>query len=108
MNPAIETDAILQRLRQEFIDSSLEFLDSIEQSVVAIEDPDTDASAQIEEIQRVVHTIKGQGATFDFPAVTRIAHRMEDYMEATAEWGSVRVKGLPKFVDELRAILETP
>ena len=107
MNPAIETDAILQRLRQEFIDSSLEFLDSIEQSVVAIEDPGTDASAQIEEIQRVVHTIKGQGATFDFPAVTRIAHRMEDYMEATAEWGSVMVKGLLKFVDELRAILES-
>lgn len=106
MNAAIETDAILARLRQEFIDSSLEFLETIESTVVAIDD-DGDTAPRIEEIHRVVHTIKGQGTTFDFPAVTRITHRMEDYMEATSDWGPVMVKGLLRFIDVLRGILES-
>ena len=106
MNPSVETDAILNRLRQEFIETSLECLDSIEPAITKINAGATEASAEIEELQRVIHTIKGQGSTFDFPAVTRIAHRMEDYMETATEWGPLTARGLVQFTDTLRDILE--
>ena len=107
MNPSVETDAILSRLRQEFIETSVEFLDSIDTSLVSIADERIDSSSDIEELQRVVHTIKGQGTTFDFPAITRIAHRMEDYMESAAAWDTETSRGLGKFTDALRDILES-
>ncbi len=103
MNSSVDTDAILNRLRQEFIDTSLEFLDSIEQSIIAL--VDDGAPQRLGEIQRMVHTIKGQGSTFGFPAITQIAHRMEDFMEATGEWRPGAAQSLLKFVDALRGIL---
>ncbi len=107
MSPSVETDAILSRLRQEFIETSVDFLDSIDASLVAIADDSIDSSSEIEELQRVIHTIKGQGTTFDFPAVTRIAHRMEDYMESAMTWNAETGRGLAKFSDALRDILES-
>lgn len=59
------------------------------------------------EIQRSIHTIKGQGSTFDFPAVTLIAHRMEDFIESVTEVGAAQIAAIQTFVDCLREILES-
>jgi chemotaxis protein histidine kinase CheA len=106
MTPSKETDDILARLRQEFIETSLECLDSIEPSITKIGAGASKVDADIAEIQRIIHTIKGQGSTFDFPAITDIAHRMEDYMESTATWDSLSARGMAQFSDMLREILE--
>jgi len=107
MNASGETDAILARLRLEFIETSTDVLDNIELTLGALANEALDTAHDIEEIQRVIHTIKGQGSTFGFPAVTRIAHRMEDFIESAPDWNESSALELARFADALRDILDS-
>jgi chemotaxis protein histidine kinase CheA len=107
MNASGETDAILARLRLEFIETSTDVLDNIELTLGAFANEALDTSRDVEEIQRVIHTIKGQGTTFGFPAVTRIAHRMEDFIESAPVWNESSAMELARFADALRDILDS-
>ena len=59
------------------------------------------------EIQRVIYSIIGQGITFDFLAISRVAHHMEGYIESTANRSDASVRSLTWFADTLRAVFET-
>ena len=58
------------------------------------------------EIQRVTHSIIGQGITFDFLAISRVAHHMEGYIESTANRSDASVSSLTWFADTFRAVFE--
>lgn len=73
-------DGILDRLRQEFIETARDQLDDIETKLDWIDCGQGDAEEYLYSIQRNIHNIKGQGATFGFPLTGRVAHMLEDYL----------------------------
>ncbi len=71
-----ELDLVLKELRLEFIGTADEMLQKIERTIRARETLDS-----MEDIARDAHNLKGMGATFDFPLLSVIAHRLEDYLK---------------------------
>lgn len=76
-----EVDGILARLRQEFVESARDQLDDIETKLDWLGGGQGDAEEELYSIQRHIHNIKGQGATFGFPLTGRVAHMLEDYLK---------------------------
>ncbi len=100
-------DAILSQVRNDFIETTSERLtvvdDLISEMMVKISKDDNN----LVELQRHIHSIKGQGTTFDFPTVSTLAHRLEDYIETSPPLDAVRMKDVQIFVDHIRHIVES-
>jgi two-component system chemotaxis sensor kinase CheA len=73
----IATNPVLQQFLQE----SREGLESIAASLLALEREPGDA-ARMDDLFRVVHTLKGNCGLFDFPDMFRVIHAAEDLMSA--------------------------
>lgn len=73
-------NAILARLSQEFIEAAHDHLDDIENKLDRLDDDQGNTKESLLSIQRHIHNIKGQGATFGFPLTGRVAHMLEDYL----------------------------
>ena len=73
-------DSILARLSLEFVDAARDQLDDIDAKIEQFEKGEAEANDALLFIQREVHNIKGQGATFGFPLTGRIAHMLEDFL----------------------------
>lgn len=76
-----ESDDILIQLRQEFIEAARDQLDDIEIKLDRLDCGQGSAEEELLSIQRHIHNIKGQGATFGFPLTGRVAHMLEDYLK---------------------------
>ena len=74
-------DDIVEQLRGEFIVSTLECLDTSDDLIRAMIE-DRSAGTSLAQFLNHIHSIKGQGGTFDFGAVTTIAQKLEDFVEA--------------------------
>ncbi|MHA1597703.1 MAG: Hpt domain-containing protein, partial [Alphaproteobacteria bacterium] len=75
-----DTDGILAQLRQEFIETARDQLDDIETKLDWLASGQGNVEKELFSIQRHIHNIKGQGATFGFPLTGRVAHMLEDYL----------------------------
>ena len=71
---------IVRRLAGEFIETSLETLEDIESRLLRLDSSEEIGAEQLADFKRALHSIKGQGTRFGFPLITRIAHRLEDYL----------------------------
>lgn len=92
-------DVVLEQLRLEFVEAATDQLDEIEILLGRIEAGREAADDDMLAIQRPIHNIKGQGATFGFPLTGRVAHMLEDYLH--------NVKGLrADCIDDIRRYLE--
>ena len=92
---------ILEKLREGFLDDLPARIDLIESEVMASVENDT-----YDELFRTVHSLKGSAGSYNFHVVTKIAHSMEDVMQAlmqNKQFGtSSTVDTLLKFIDILR------
>lgn len=92
---------ILEHLREGFLDEMPARVRQIEDEVISSKDADT-----YDELFRMVHSLKGSAGSYNFHVITKIAHVMEDVMQALMqqnEFGtSSTVKILLKFIDVLR------
>ncbi len=68
-------------LLQEFLLEARDFLQGISEKLMALESAPDDAGL-MNELFRLVHTLKGNSGLFDFPALTRVLHAAEDLMDA--------------------------
>ncbi|QIK36669.1 chemotaxis protein CheA [Caldichromatium japonicum] len=75
-------------LLQQFLIEARDFLQEIGEKLMALESQPDDA-ALMNELFRLVHTLKGNSGLFDFPEMTRVLHAGEDLMDA------VRSRRLP-------------
>ncbi|WP_075791409.1 chemotaxis protein CheA [Massilia putida] len=66
---------------QQFLQESREGLEGIAASLLALERAPDDG-ARMDELFRVVHTLKGNCGLFDFPDMFRVIHAAEDLMSA--------------------------
>jgi len=100
-------DSMLLEIRREFIETTAERLTTADDLISAMMEGGSDFDQSMMEFQRHLHSIKGMSGTFDFPIVSTIAHRLEDYIETAAELKNAQLQDIQRFVDIIREILET-
>jgi CheY-like chemotaxis protein/HPt (histidine-containing phosphotransfer) domain-containing protein len=105
-DPQEKFRVMLERLTAEFRDSCREAMDECEGILNRLSNRTGDAGTDMIELQRRVHNVKGSGATFGFPAVSLIAHKLEDFLEATDKPAD-HVRDIQVFLDAMRAIAES-
>ena len=91
-----------------FIAESEEGLTAAEEALLVLERAPEDAGS-LASVFRAIHTLKGNSGIFDFDAMTRVAHAMEDLLDRLREGHTVVSNGiitlLLESVDVLRALL---
>ncbi len=101
-------DQSMAALLEAFLAESDEGLTAAEEALLVLERTPEDAEA-IAAVFRAVHTIKGNSGIFDFDAMTRIAHAMEDLLDRVRAGQTVVSNGiitlLLESVDVLRGLL---
>lgn len=96
----------MDRLKQEFLAEAEDSLSWIQTALDEIHDDAAGASANtIEMIRRDVHSLKGMGAGFEFPTVTLIAHRLEDYLDSIETLKTAEARNVEVFLDHIQEIL---
>ncbi len=101
-----DLEMILADMRQEFIESSEDRLDEVEEAISRLLSNKGKPEYEMLEIKRHVHSIKGMGGSFGFSSVTLWAHALEDYMETVKDIGVDQLWDVQLFVDRVRDILE--
>lgn len=71
---------VLASLKDEFIETLPERLESIESNVLSLKD-----DSDVESLLRDVHSLKGAAGSYGFHIVTKICHQMEDMMRDLIE-----------------------
>jgi two-component system, chemotaxis family, sensor kinase CheA len=67
----------LAKYRNLFLEEATEHLAEIGQALLILE-KDARASAEIDTVFRLMHSMKGMGASLGYDAVSELAHRLED------------------------------
>ena len=70
----------MNALLEQFLSEAREFLQGIDQKLLQLERSPDDAGL-INELFRLVHTLKGNSGLFEFPEMTRVLHAGEDLMD---------------------------
>jgi len=102
-----EVDSILARLRVEFIENTRDQLDEIETRVDWLDSGRDMGPDDLFDVQRNIHNIKGQGATFGYPLVGRVAHLFEDYLENVGGVKRENIKDLRAYIEAMTDLLVT-
>lgn len=95
----------LTRLKQDFIESSLEKLDDIDNIINLIYDQTGNRGELFFQLQRDVHSIKGSAGTHGLHLLTLVAHRLEDYIEAAARLNKKEWRNVQVYIDEMRKLV---
>ena len=70
----------MAKYRAVFVEEATEHLAEISRALLELEKDPSHADA-IDRIFRMAHSIKGMAASLEYPAVTELAHRLEDRMQ---------------------------
>ena len=71
-------------LIEQFIIESRDYLQRIGEILIALEEKGEDKDL-LNELFRIVHTLKGNSGLFDFPSMTKLLHSSEDLMNLVRE-----------------------
>jgi CheY-like chemotaxis protein/HPt (histidine-containing phosphotransfer) domain-containing protein len=97
---------IIRELGQEFLVETADNLEDLTQLVGAVRTGNVDASSGLMDIRRVTHNMKGMGASFGFPSITLVSHRLEDYLTGLATLDSRHLDDVQAFFDAMQDIVE--
>ncbi|WP_353684296.1 chemotaxis protein CheA [Thermodesulfovibrio sp. 3907-1M] len=70
-------------LLEQFIIESRDFLQTISEIIIKLEEKED--AGLLNELFRIVHTLKGNSGLFDFPSMTKLLHAAEDLMNLVRE-----------------------
>lgn len=99
------SDDIMTQLREDFLATSLERLETLDQCIVSLLSSDGDDTDHLVEFQREIHSLKGVGGTLGFHSISLISHRLEDYLIAAGSLTEKHLGDLQIFVDRLSDII---
>jgi len=102
MDPALVYDNMLASLRGEYVDEAEDQLNLIDVVLGNIESGEEDRKDAIIKIQRPAHSLKGSSSVADFPLVTVIIHRLEDYLSVLKEIKDENIRDIEIFVELAR------
>jgi HPt (histidine-containing phosphotransfer) domain-containing protein len=104
---------IVERLRQDFLDDVRDRLTTLEAALDSLYGgpprdgvPTPEPAEALAEIRREAHNIKGTGASFGFPVLGLIAHRLEDYLSLVEFPTARHLSEAQRFVDVMGGIVE--
>lgn len=97
--------ALMERLSQEFRESCRDKLEAATRVLERAHDG-TAVEADTLEFRRDIHTIKGQGGTFGFAAISLIAHKLEDYLESSDNIHPGDVPNVQRYLDVMGSIVD--
>jgi chemotaxis protein histidine kinase CheA len=78
----------MAKYRAVFVEEATEHLADISRALLELE-KDAGRSDAIDQIFRMAHSIKGMAASLEYGALTELAHRLEDRMQAIRSAGRV-------------------
>lgn len=100
-------DDMMKQLDIEYHDDASERIAEMAQCLAQIgEVGPTDALLQT--VRRQGHNLKGTAASFGYPVVTMIAHRLETYLNDMRQWEPQALEDLYRFVDRMGEMLDRP
>jgi len=100
------SEDILATLSEEFLDNCLDHVDQMDVIVERLLRDQGDKAENHLALQREVHNIKGQAATFGFPSLSSLAHALEDFMETAEIIEDEQLSDIQLYLDEIRKITE--
>ena len=101
-----DMDRILLEMKDDFLQDCREKFDQIEDLLTKLSNPTDDYDSQFVELQRVIHSIKGNAGSFGFASISHLAHSMEDYISSASESGEIQMSQLGAFVSPMADIVE--
>jgi two-component system, chemotaxis family, sensor histidine kinase and response regulator PixL len=99
-----------QQVRLQFLEEAQDYIDQIETGLLGVGSGEVKGK-QLDAVMRAAHSIKGGAAMMSYPALTQIAHRLEDslkvlrYGQKSEEVNDRLEKELLTVVDRLRRAL---
>jgi len=100
-----EVEAVLARLKIEFVENARDQLDDVELRIDWLDSGRDISADDLYDVQRNIHNIKGQGGTFGYPLIGRIAHLFEDYLENAGGVLVQNISDMRAFIEAMRAVL---
>jgi chemotaxis protein histidine kinase CheA len=81
----------LEKYRALFVDEATDHLAEMSHAVTTLEKrpPPEEASAAIDCLFRMAHSIKGMAGSLEYHAPAELAHKLEDWMEPLRDGGEV-------------------
>lgn len=99
-------DKLFANLRAEARDSAVERIGRMEEAVRACGSGERPPGDALVELRRESHNIKGMGATFGYPILSHIAHRLETYLAESAGLDAPQRESTLVYLDRMAAILD--
>lgn len=97
---------VVEELRREFIDETIEFLNALDVALDAARHGRRTAPEVIADIHRVALSLRGQAVNVGFRLLGTLAHRLEDYLANARNELSVRaIDDLQAFVDLMMEVV---
>ncbi|MBI3230779.1 MAG: Hpt domain-containing protein [Burkholderiales bacterium] len=104
-----QVQALLQQLKQNYIDEMPDRLDKLEYLVLELE-RDGFSQERFHELYRQVHSLKGSGGTYGLHVITSICHPFEDFLSSLDEKVDMHAIGFANialsYLDILRDVAE--
>ena len=97
---------VIESMKGEFIADCLEHLDGSDTSLDNIIEGRGSFDSHLVDLNRRVHSIKGTAATFGFSSIATIAHKLEDFIEASPSIYDC-LSSIQAFLDIMREVAES-
>jgi len=98
-------DEMMKQLDVEYHDDASERIAEMARCLEQIgEEGPTDALMST--VRRLGHNLKGTAASFGYPVITMIAHRLETYINDMRQWEPSALEDLYRFVDRMGEMLD--
>lgn len=107
MNKPVDIEAFVAKLREEYAESARDRLDRFEELLEALHSDGENMTEYRQDLQREVHSMKGSAGSYGFPAISAIAHRLEDYLETCEVLEKGNLRDVDTFIETIRAIAQT-
>lgn len=91
-----------QQIRLNFLDEAEEYFDTMESSLIGLADTIVDAQ-KVDLVLRSAHSIKGGAGMMGFNTLSRVAHRLEDFLKVLR----VRYAGISVDIEVETALLQS-
>jgi len=94
-------DNLLGQLRGEFADEAEDQLNAMDILLENMRSGEVEAGEeQIKQIRRVSHSLKGSSSVADFPLVSLVMHRLEDYLSGVSKLSTNHLKDVQIYIDK--------
>jgi len=106
MSYEMDMDPIVLSLRDSYIETAMEKLDSFDTSIDILKKDFEGSSEAMTAFRGDVHSLKGVSGTFGFPLISVICHRLEEYIQVERPYSREEFEHIQVFSDQMRTIVE--